>query len=380
MPGPLSGVRVIELPAMGPVPFVGMLLTDLGAEVIRIDRLPGGPSRLGDNLPAGPLGRGHRSIALDLRKPGAAEVVLRLAASADALIEGFRPGVAERLGVGPTAARGRNQALVYGRMTGWGQDGPLAARAGHDITYLAISGLLHGIGPATGPPLPPVNYVADFGGGAMFLATGLLAALLHARTTGEGQVVDAAMTEGAAYLGSPTRTFFASGAWTDERTSNLLDGGAPNYRCYECSDGRFVAVGALEPQFWANLVAALGADVGSVPSPYDPGQWEACAHWLSSIFATRTRDEWSAVLEPLDACVAPVLTLAEAPFHVHSRARNSFTPIDGALLASPVPRFSETPAAFGELTPPGRDTASLLDELDFSSAELSELRSVGALG
>ena len=183
----------------------------------------------------------------------------------DALIEGFRPGVAERLGVGPTAARGRNQALVYGRMTGWGQDGPLAARAGHDITYLAISGLLHGIGPAAGPPLPPVNYVADFGGGAMFLATGLLAALLHARTTGEGQVVDAAMTEGAAYLGSPTRTFFASGDWTDERTSNLLDGGAPNYRCYECSDGRFVAVGALEPQFWANLVAALGADVARYP-------------------------------------------------------------------------------------------------------------------
>ncbi len=380
MPGPLSGVRVIELPAMGPVPFVGMLLADLGAELIRIDRLPGGPSRLGDNLPAGPLGRGHRSIALDLRKPGAAEVVLRLAANADALIEGFRPGVAERLGVGPTAARGRNQALVYGRMTGWGQDGPLAARAGHDITYLAISGLLHGIGPAAGPPLPPVNYVADFGGGAMFLATGLLAALLHARTTGAGQVVDAAMTEGAAYLGSPTRTFFASGVWTDERTSNLLDGGAPNYRCYECSDGRFVAVGALEPQFWANLVAALGADVGSVPSPYDPGQWKACAHWLSSIFATRTRDEWAALLEPLDACIAPVLTLAEAPFHPHSRARNSFTPIDGALLASPVPRFSETPAAFGELTPPGRDTAALLDELDFSSAELSELRSVGALG
>src|ERR1700712_3224972 len=231
MSGPLDGIRIIELPAMGPVPFVGMLLADLGAEVIRIDRLPGGPNRLGDNLPAGPLGRGRRSIALDLRRPGAAEVVLRLTAHADALIEGFRPGVAERLGIGPVETLARNPALVYGRMTGWGQDGPLSARAGHDITYLAVSGLLHGIGPTAGPPVPPVNYVADFGGGAMFLATGLLAALLHARVSGAGQVIDAAMTEGAAYLSSPTRTFLADGLWVDERGVNLLDGGAPHYRC-----------------------------------------------------------------------------------------------------------------------------------------------------
>ncbi len=379
MPGPLTGVRVIELPALGPVPFVGMLLADLGAEVVRIDRLPDAPNRLGDNLSAGPLGRGHRSVAVDLRKPGAAEVVLRLAARADALIEGFRPGVAERLGVGPADTRARNPALVYGRMTGWGQQGPLADRAGHDITYLAVSGLLHGIGPASGPPVPPVNYVADFGGGAMFLATGLLAALLHARSTGVGQVVDAAMAEGAAYLGSPTRTFLADGAWTDERAANLLDGGAPNYRCYECADGRFVAVGALEPQFWANLVTALGADVGTVPSPYATEQWAGCAGWLSSVFRTRTRDEWAALLEPLDACVAPVLTLAEAPSHPHSRARTSFTPIGNAELASPVPRFSETPGQFGELTPPGRDTAEVLDELGFTAAELAKLHAAGAL-
>jgi alpha-methylacyl-CoA racemase len=380
MPGPLSGVRVVELPAMGPVPFVGMLLADLGAEVIRIDRLPGGPTRLGDHLPAGPLGRGHRSIALDLRKPGAAEVVLRLAASCNALIEGFRPGVAERLGVGPETAMARNPALVYGRMTGWGQHGPLAMRAGHDITYLAISGLLHGIGPVDGPPVPPVNYLADFGGGALFLATGLLAALLHAGATGKGQVVDTAMTEGAAYLGSPTQTFLADGEWTDERAANLLDGGAPNYRCYECSDGRFVAVGALEPQFWSNLVGALGEQVDAVPSPYEPNEWDACAEWLSAIFKTRTRDAWTALLEPLDACVAPVLTLAEAPLHPHNLARASFTEIGNARLPSPVPRFSATPGQFGELTPPGRDTAALLDDLEFSKAELVDLRAFGALG
>ena len=379
MPGPLDGVRIIELPAMGPVPFVGMLLADLGAEVVRIDRLPGGPERLGENLSAGPLGRGRRSIGLDLRRPGAAEVVLRLAGQADALIEGFRPGVAERLGVGPDEMLGRNPALVYGRMTGWGQHGPLSGRAGHDLTYLAVSGLLHGIGPAAGPPAPPVNYVADFGGGAMFLTTGLLAALLHARVSGVGQVIDAAMTEGAAYLSSPTRTFLADGAWTDERGTNLLDGGAPNYRCYECSDGRFVAVGALEPQFWAALVTALGADVGAVPSPYDEGQWEACAGWLSTIFATRTRDDWAALLEPLDACVAPVLTLTEAPDHPHSVARSSFTQVGNAVLAAPTPRFSATPGQIGELTAPGRDTLEILDELGFGAAELAELRSVGAL-
>ncbi len=260
MAGPLHGVRIVELPAIGPVPFLGMLLADLGAEVVRVEKSPPDP------LSVSALGRGRRSIALDLRRPGAAEVVLRMADRSDALIEGFRPGVAERLGVGPDAALARNRTLVYGRMTGWGQRGPLAATAGHDITYLAVSGLLHGIGPADGPPTPPVNYLADFGGGAMSLAVGLLAALLHARATGEGQVIDAAMTEGAAYLGTMTRGLFASGAWHDSRAANILDGGAPNYRCYACSDGRYVAVGALEPKFWQVLVDKLGLDA---PSPYD---------------------------------------------------------------------------------------------------------------
>ena len=379
MPGPLSGVRVIELPALGPVPFLGMLLADLGAEVVRVDKLPGAEPGLGEAMASGPMGRGRRSIGLDLRRPGAAEVVLRLVERSDALIEGFRPGVAERLGVGPVEAHARNPALVYGRMTGWGQDGPLAATAGHDITYLAISGVLHGIGLAGAAPVPPINYVADFGGGAMFLATGLLAALLHARASGQGQVIDAAMTEGAAYLASMTRTFQSTGDWRDERGANLLDGGAPNYRCYECSDGRYIAVGALEPQFWAALVSALGADVNTAPSPYDPQQWAACAQWLAATFTTRTRDEWAALFAPLDACVAPVLTLTEAPLHPHNVARAAFTQVGAATLAASVPRFSATPGATGSVTPPGRDSAQLLDELGFSSAQLDALRAAGAI-
>src|SRR6266536_758297 len=326
MAGPLHGARIVELPAIGPVPFLGMLLADLGAEVVRVEKLA--PDAL--TVPA--LGRGRRSIALDLRRPGAAEVVLR-------------PGVAERLGVGPDAALARNRTLVYGRMTGWGQHGPLAATAGHDITYLAVSGLLHGIGPADGPPTPPVNYLADFGGGAMSLAVGLLAALLHARATGEGQVIDAAMTEGAAYLGTMTRGLFASGAWHDSRAANILDGGAPNYRCYACSDGAYVAVGALEPKFWHVLVDKLGLDAAS---PYDRRNWPALTKLLGDVFATRTRDEWAAVFADSDACVAPVLTLAEAPDHPHNAARASYVDVAGATLAAPAPRFAKTPSAPGE--------------------------------
>lgn len=375
MSGPLIGLRVIELPAIGPVPIAGMLLADLGAEVVRIDKLaPDGPF---DDLPAGPLGRGRRSIGVDVRRPGGAEVVLRLCASADALIEGFRPGVAERLGIGPEQALARNPGLVYGRLTGWGQDGPLAPTAGHDITYLAISGLLHGIGPADGPPVPPANYVADFGGGTMFLVAGVLAALLHARATGEGQVIDVAMTEAAAYLGSMTRTFFAAGGWIDHRANNLLDGGAPNYRCYECADGRFVAVGALEPKFWAALVAGLG--LTDVPSPYDREHWAACTAALAAAFRQRTRDEWADLFAATDACVAPVLTLAEAPKHPHNLSRGAYTDVAGTTLAAPVPRFSATPGAAGPVTEPGADTATLLAELGFSGAEIDELRAAGTI-
>jgi alpha-methylacyl-CoA racemase len=376
--GPLAGVRVLELPAIGPVPFLGMLLADLGAEVIRVDKLPGQGGMFA-GLPAGPLGRGRRSIALDLRRPGAAEVVLRLAERCDALIEGFRPGVAERLGVGPDAALQRNPRLVYGRMTGWGQSGPLAPTAGHDITYLAVTGLLHGIGAADGPPVPPINYVADFGGGSMFLATGLLAAMLHARETGIGQVVDAAMTEGAGYLGSMTRTFQANGGWTERRAANMLDGGAPNYRCYECSDGRYVAVGALEPQFWAQLVRGIGLDLDDTPSPYDPAQWAPCVQTLTDVFVTRTRDEWAQIFADVDACVAPVLTLTEALEHPHNVARDSYGVVGTAHQARPAPRFSVTPARLAPLTEMNAAAGDLLREAGYTDDQIEELRGTATI-
>jgi alpha-methylacyl-CoA racemase len=377
MSGPLDGIRVLELPAIGPVPFAGMLLADLGADVVRVDRPGGSPADLDLGLGAGPLGRGRRSIRVDLRKPGATEVVLRLVASAHALIEGFRPGVAERLGVGPAAVLATNPALVYGRMTGWGQDGPLAPTAGHDITYLAVSGLLHGIGPAAGPPTPPINYVADFGGGAMFLVTGVLAGILHARATGRGQVVDAAMTEGAGYLATMTRCLFAAGGWQDGREANLLDGGSPNYRCYECADGRFVAVGALEPKFWAALCERLGVDAATAPSPYDPATRAACRELLAATFRTRTRDEWAGLFAASDACVAPVLTLAEAPRHPHAQARGAFTEVGDAVVGVPAPRFSETPAGARGLTTPAAATDELLDEAGYSASEVARLRADG---
>ncbi|MGN6609572.1 MAG: CaiB/BaiF CoA transferase family protein [Jatrophihabitans sp.] len=377
MPGPLQGVRVLELPAIGPVPFLGMLLADLGAEVIRIDRLAGGG--LGDAMAASQMGRGRRSIGLDLRKPGGAEVALKLLETCDALIEGFRPGVAERLGVGPDEALARNPRLVYGRMTGWGQHGPLAPTAGHDITYLAITGLLHGIGPKDGPPVPPINYVADFGGGAMVLATGLLAALVHARATGEGQVIDAAMTEGASYLGSMTRTFLARGGWQDERGVNMLDGGAPNYRCYETSDGKWVAVGPLEPQFWSALLQGLGLDEATTPTPYAPSEWDACTKALAEAFRSRTRDEWAELFAPLDACVAPVLTLEESLHHPHNVARGSFVEVDGAPMPGPVPKFSVTQGEVAPVGAIGGETAALLAELGYADDELAQLRESGAI-
>ncbi len=379
MSGPLAGVRVVELPAIGPVPFLGMLLADLGADVVRIDKVGGGGG-LGELMAMSPMGRGRRSLALDLRRPEGAEVLLRLVEDRDVLIEGFRPGVAERLGVGPAEVHARNPRLVYGRMTGWGQDGPLAATAGHDINYLALTGLLHGIGTADGPPVPPINYVADFGGGAMFLATGLLAALLHARATGEGQVIDAAMTEGAAYLGTMTRTFQAFGLWEDRREANMLDGGAPNYRCYECADGKWISVGPLETQFWATLVTTLGGDPETTPGPYRREDWDACTAFLTAAFKSRSRDEWAEIFAPLDACVAPVLTLAEAPQHPHNVARGSYTEMGGAVLAAPAPKFSATPAEVGAVPTNGQHTEAILAGLGYSGSEVAALREAGVVG
>ncbi|SDJ27934.1 alpha-methylacyl-CoA racemase [Frankineae bacterium MT45] len=380
--GPLDGVRIIELPAIGPVPFLGMMLADLGAEVIRVDKLStdGDPMSLLPVGPHGPMGRGRRSVGLDLRKPGASEVVLRLVEGADALIEGFRPGVTERLGVGPAQALARNPKLVYGRMTGWGQQGPLAPRAGHDINYLAVSGLLHGIGAADAPPVPPANYLADFGGGAMSLAVGLLAGVLHARSSGVGQVIDAAMTDGAAYLGTMTRVFMSGGMWSDQRGANLFDGGSPNYRCYECADGKYVAVGALEPQFWMALLATLGLDAATIGSPWDGRDWERLTKTLADTFATKTRDEWDGIFAEVDSCVAPVLTLAEAPDYPHNAARNTFTTVGTASVAAPAPRFSATPTTAAELGGElGSDTVSVLEDLGFSQVQINELRTAAAI-
>jgi alpha-methylacyl-CoA racemase len=383
MAGPLAGLRILELPAIGPVPFLGMLLADLGAEVIRIDRLTAAEEALAD-LPIGmngPLGRGRRSIELDLRQPDGVAVALDLVAGCDVLIEGFRPGVAERLGLGPEPALQRNPALVYGRMTGWGQDGPLAARAGHDITYLAVSGLLHGIGPADGPPVPPANYLCDFAGGAMSLAVGVLAAVLSARGTGHGQVVDAAMVDGAPYLATMVRALHGHGLWSDEREANLFDGGAPHYRCYRCADDRYVAVGALEPKFWAVLLDTLGLDPASTPSPYDPGSHAELAGILGAIFAGRSRDEWAATFERVDACVAPVLTLAEAPQHRHNAARGSYVEVAGVTVAAPTPRFGLTTGQPAAPPPkPGADTDALLAEAGYSAQRRARLRARGVIG
>ena len=383
MTGPLAGVRVLELPAIGPVPFLGMLLADLGAEVTRIDRV----AQAADPLSAlpigadGPLGRGRRSVAIDLRQPAGAELALDLVAESDVLIEGFRPGVAERLGIGPEPALRRNPRLVYGRMTGWGQTGPLAARAGHDITYLAVAGLLHDIGPSDGPPIPPANYLCDFGGGAMSLAVGLLAAVLSARGTGRGQVVDAAMVDGAAYLATMVRALYGHRLWQDGREANIFNGGMPHYRCYRCADGRYLAVGALEPKFWAELLTTLGLDPVTVPSPYDPAHHAELTELLAGIFAGRSRDEWATLFEPTDACVAPVLTLGEAPAHPHNAARASYADSAGVTVAAPTPRFGATPAQLADAPPPvGVHTEQVLAGLGCSAERIAELRAAGVIG
>lgn len=344
MAGPLQGLKVIEMVGLGPAPFCAMLLADLGAEVTRIDR-PGGAGALGLEPRFDVAARGRRSLAIDLRHPGAAEVVLRGIEQADVLLEGYRPGVMERLGLGPEVCLRRQPKLVYGRMTGWGQHGPLATTAGHDIDYIALTGALHAIGGAGGPPLPPLNYVGDYGGGAMMLAFGVMCALHEAQRSGQGQVVDAAMTDGAALLSAMFHGLKAAGAWSGPRGGNLLDGGAHFYRTYECADGRFVAVGALEPAFHAELLRRLGVDDPDLlEHQMDAARWPAFAQRLAGVFRTRTRDEWCAVFAGSDACVAPVLDFDEAPRHPHHQAREAYIVVDGVVQPAPAPRFSRTPA------------------------------------
>jgi len=371
--GPLAGLRVLELAAIGPVPFAARLLADLGADVVRVERPRRGA--VAEALNVEGMSRGQRSVGIDLKHGGGAPVVLALAAEADVLLEGFRPGVAERLGLGPEDCRERNLRLVYGRMTGWGQAGPLAQAAGHDINYLALSGALHAFGPADGPPLPPLNLVADYGGGGMLLAVGVLAALVERARSGAGQVVDAAMVDGAALLMSLVYVLRGTGQWSVERGGNMLDGSAPFYRTYETLDGGFVAVGAVEPQFFAALVERLGQPE-LAPRQYDRASWPELTKVLSEAFLGRTRDSWTAVFEGSDACVTPVLSVDEAPSHPHSQARQSF----GAdRQPAPAPRFDRSGTGSSLGAPrPGEHTAELLSGL-LPDDELSRLFDAGVL-
>ncbi|MBF5006738.1 CaiB/BaiF CoA transferase family protein [Diaphorobacter caeni] len=348
--GPLAGVKVLEMAGIGPAPMAAMQLADMGATVLRIERREpvdlGVPRPLNFNL----LLRNREAVALDLKDPQSIALVLELVAQADILIEGFRPGVMERLGIGPERCHAINPQLVYGRMTGWGQDGPLAHAAGHDINYIALTGALNAIGRKGQPPVPPLALVGDFGGGAMFLVMGVLAALHHAQRSGQGQVVDAAIVEGASSLATAFHGFVAGGQWDPERGSNLLDGGAPHYDSYECSDGRFVSVGPIEARFHAELVRRLGLDEKACGAPGDRSRWEHVRAELTRVFKTRTQAEWCALLEGTDVCFAPVLSFDEASSHPHLKARGSFVEVDGVVQPAPTPRFSATPSA--KPTPP----------------------------
>ncbi|MFF9336500.1 CaiB/BaiF CoA transferase family protein [Streptomyces albogriseolus] len=339
--GPLTGVRVVELAGIGPGPFAAMLLADLGADVVRVDR-PGGPG-LGIDPARDVTNRNKRSVVVDLKAPDGAARVLDLAERADILIEGYRPGVAERLGVGPEDCRARNPRLVYGRMTGWGQDGPLADRAGHDIGYIAVTGALGMTGEPGRPPVAPANLLGDYAGGSLYLVVGVLAALHHARATGTGQVVDAAIVDGTAHLTSMIHGMLAAGVWQDRRGANLLDGGCPYYGTYETADGGHMAVGALEPRFYAEFLRLL--DLTDLAGAHaDVTRWPELRTRVAERFASRTRDAWTAVFEGTDACVAPVLSLREAPHHPHLAARSTFTDHAGITQPAPAPRFSATPA------------------------------------
>jgi alpha-methylacyl-CoA racemase len=356
-----------------------MLLSDLGADVVRIDRAAGAPPPYGAN---DVVFRGRRSVGVDLKRPEGVELVLRLAEQANVFLEPFRPGVAERLGIGPQACLERNPALVYGRMTGWGQDGPLALKAGHDINYISIAGALWPLGRDGQPPMPPLNLVGDFGGGGMLLAVGVMAALLEAQQSGQGQVVDAAMVDGAALLMSFIWGMRAIGMWTDRRSANSLDGAAPYYRVYECADCRYVSVGAMEPQFYAHLVALTGLDAdGPLPEQLDESRWPETADRLAAIFKRKTRDEWVAAAARYDACLTPVLDYAEVPEHPHIKARGTFTSVNGAVQPAPAPRFSRTPGAIQRPPAmPGDHTQPVLREwLEMPAAQVDSLRSSGAV-
>lgn len=373
--GPLTGVRIIELAGIGPGPFCGMMLSDMGAEVIRVDRL-GSRSR-GQDV----LNRGRQSIAVDLKSPAGRDVVLKLCESADAIFEGFRPGVTERLGLGPEDCQARNERLVYGRMTGWGQDGPMAQAAGHDINYIALSGALHAIGPRGGKPVPPLNLVGDFGGGGMLLAFGLVCGILEAQRSGVGQVVDAAMVEGAAALMSMFFTMHAGGMFKEERASNMLDGGAHFYGTYETQDGKHIALGSIEPQFYALLVEKAELDPDEFSAQMDQSRWPEFQEKLSAVFKQKTRDQWCEIMEGSDVCFAPVLSISEVADHPHNRARGTFQELEGVTQPAPAPRFSRTPVGLTHGSKsPGADTRAVLQGAGYDGETIDQLIKAGAVG
>ena len=380
MAGPLKGYRVVELAGIGPGPFAGMMLADMGAEVLRVDRAAG--VRDGASAPlADVLGRGRRSVGVDLKQPDGREVVLRLVESADALIEGFRPGVTERLGLGPEDCMARNPRLVYGRMTGWGQDGPYANAAGHDINYIALSGTLGMIGRKGEAPVPPLNLVGDFGGGGMLLAFGIVCAMLEATRSGQGQVIDAAMVDGAALLAAMMHGFRTTGMW-QERGTNLLDTGAFFYEVYETADGRYVSLGSIEPQFYAQMAELTGLTDGSgaVPEQNDRASWPSLKQRMAELIKTRTRDEWCELMEGTDACFAPVLEPGEAPSHPHNRHRGTFIDVEGVTQPGPAPRFSRTvPEVERPPARAGQHTDEALGDWWFTGDEIAKLREVGAV-
>ena len=376
MTGPLDGVRVVMMGGFGPAPFCGMLLADLGADVVRVDRV----GEVDGERPIDALlRRSQRSIALDLKDPAARDVVYALGERADAFVEVYRPGVAERLGVGPDDLLARNPALVYARMTGWGQDGPYARMAGHDINYLALSGALGAIGTAD-TPVPPLNLLGDYGGGGMLLAVGLLSGILEARRSGEGQVIDVSMFDAAASLMTVFYGMLADGRWEDRRQANVVDGAAHYYRTYETADGKHMAVGALEPRFWAELLERVGLDAGDLPAQLDRDGWPVARERLAAVFRTRTRDQWCALLEGTDACVAPVLSLLEAPAHPHNQARATFVDVGGTPQPAPAPRFSRTPCPTPTPPPtPGEDDDQFLAAWGLAPGRVARLRASGAI-
>ncbi len=380
MSGPLDGIRIVELAGIGPSPFTGMMLADAGADIIRVDRADRATYPPKEEPHVDIMNRGRRSVAADLKHPDGVALVLRLVERADGLTEGFRPGVADRLGLGPEDCLERNPKLVYGRMTGWGQEGPLAKAAGHDINYIALAGALEPMGRVGQKPYPPLNLVGDFGGGGMLLAFGMVAAILSAQRTGRGQVIDAAMIDGAASLMAMTYTLINSGIWRDERGTNLLDTGAPFYEVYETSDGRYMAVGAIEPQFYDELIRLMGLADEDLPDQNDREAWPAMKERFAAVFTTKTRDEWEAVFEGSDACAFPVLTPREAPQHPHHRARGTFTTVAGVAQPAPAPHFRATPGSVRWPPPnPGQHGDAALLDWGLAKEEVEELRAAGAI-